>query len=102
MKLLTTIAAVLISISGFSQDYVEYNEGVFFRYGKEISLDESGRFNKYNTKFHSTNGVRIRNVENGNLRVGMLSLSIIETPVAALGTGLFGLLSLIMQTAGIW
>ena len=29
MKLLTTIAAVLISISAFSQDYIEYDNGTF-------------------------------------------------------------------------
>ena len=40
MKLLTTIAAVLISISAFSQDYVEYNEGTFSRNGKEISTEQ--------------------------------------------------------------
>ena len=54
MKLLTTIAAVLISISAFSQDYVEYNEGVFSMNGEELSmqriddltlLHKSGRVN---------------------------------------------------------
>ena len=40
MKLLSTIAAVLISISAFSQDYVEYNEGTFSSNGKELSLDK--------------------------------------------------------------
>ena len=38
MKLLSTIAAVLISISAFSQDYVEYNEGVFSMNGEELSM----------------------------------------------------------------
>ena len=54
MKLLSTIAAVLISISAFSQDYVEYNEGVFSMNGEELSmqriddltlLHKSGRVN---------------------------------------------------------
>ena len=40
MKLLTTIAAVLISISAFSQDYVEYNEGVFSMNGEELSMQQ--------------------------------------------------------------
>jgi hypothetical protein len=64
MKLLTTIAAVLISISGFSQDYVEYNEGVFFRYGEEISLDKvEGLLNHYQVPFYqvSLNGVKKTN-----------------------------------------
>ena len=40
MKLLTTIAAVLISISAFSQDYVEYNEGGFSMNGEELSMEQ--------------------------------------------------------------
>ena len=40
MKLLSTIAAVLISISAFSQDYVEYNEGTFSRNGEELSMQQ--------------------------------------------------------------
>ena len=40
MKLLTTIAAVLISISAFSQDYVEYNEGTFTQNGEELSMQQ--------------------------------------------------------------
>ena len=40
MKLLTTIAAVLISICAYSQDYVEYNEGTFSQNGEEISTEQ--------------------------------------------------------------
>ena len=40
MKLLTTIAAVLISISAYSQDYVDYNEGTFSRNGEELSMEQ--------------------------------------------------------------
>ena len=40
MKLLTTIAAVLISISAFSQNYVEYNEGTFTQNGEELSMEQ--------------------------------------------------------------
>ena len=99
MKLLTTIAAVLISVSAFSQDYVEYNEGVFFRYGKEISLDKvEGLMNQYQVPFYPVrlNGLRaqIRNCENESRRITLLSLSIIETPVLALGTGLSGLITI--------
>ena len=85
MRLLTTIAALLISISAFSQDYVEYNEGVFLRYGEEISLDKVEHLmNQYQVPFYRgrLNGVKkqIRNCENKFRRIGMLSLSIIETP----------------------
>jgi len=40
MKLLTTIAAVLISISAFSQDYVEYDNGTFTHNGEELSMEQ--------------------------------------------------------------
>jgi hypothetical protein len=40
MKLLTTIAAVLISISAFSQDYVEYENGTFTQNGEELSMEQ--------------------------------------------------------------
>ena len=40
MKLLTTIAAVLISISAYSQNYVEYNRGTFTQNGEELSLEQ--------------------------------------------------------------
>ena len=40
MKLLTTIAAVLISISAYSQDYVEYDNGTFTQNGEELSLEQ--------------------------------------------------------------
>ena len=40
MKLLSTIAAVLISISAFSQDYVEYNDFAFTQNGEEISIEQ--------------------------------------------------------------
>ena len=40
MKLLTTIAAVLISISAYSQDYIEYDNGTFTQNGEELSLEQ--------------------------------------------------------------
>jgi len=41
MKLLTTIAAVLISISAFSQDYVEYDEwNLHSMNGEELSMEQ--------------------------------------------------------------
>jgi len=40
MKLLTTIAAVLISISAFSQDYIEYGNGIFSQNGEELSMEQ--------------------------------------------------------------
>ena len=40
MKLLTTIAAVLLSISAFSQDYIEYDNGTFTQNGEELSMEQ--------------------------------------------------------------
>ena len=40
MKLLTTIAAVLISISAYSQDYIEYDKGSFTQNGEELSMEQ--------------------------------------------------------------
>ena len=39
MKLLITIAAVLISITSFSQDLILYHNGTFSQNGEEISLE---------------------------------------------------------------
>ncbi|MDC3399816.1 hypothetical protein OAW78_00645 [Schleiferiaceae bacterium] len=40
MKLLTTIAAVLISISAYSQDLIEYDNGTFTQNGEELSMEQ--------------------------------------------------------------
>ena len=42
MKLLTTIAAVLISISAFSQDLIEYDNYSFSRNGESLTMEEIG------------------------------------------------------------
>jgi len=40
MKLLTTIAAVLISISAYSQDLIQYENGTFSQNGEELSMEQ--------------------------------------------------------------
>ena len=40
MKLLSTIAAVLISISAYSQDYIEYGNGTFTQNGVQLSMQQ--------------------------------------------------------------
>ena len=40
MKLLTTIAAVLISVSAYSQDLIEYDNGIFTQNGEELSMEQ--------------------------------------------------------------
>jgi len=40
MKLLTTIAALALSFSAFSQDLIEYRDFTFYQDGVELSFDE--------------------------------------------------------------
>lgn len=40
MKLLSFLAAALLSLSAFSQDLVQYNEGTFSRNGEDLSLEQ--------------------------------------------------------------
>ncbi len=40
MKLLTLMAALLLSYSAFSQDIIEYNQGTFSRNGEELSIEQ--------------------------------------------------------------
>jgi len=74
MKLLTTIAAVLISISAFSQDLIEYDNGTFTQNGEELSIEQIDdltvlykagrgnirRANRFN-RFHKNQNYRIAN-----------------------------------------
>ena len=46
MKLLTTIAAVLISISAYSQDLIEYDKGTFTQNGEQLSMEQIDDFTK--------------------------------------------------------
>ena len=82
MKLLTTIAAVLISISAFSQDLIEYDNGTFTQNGAELSMEQiddltvlhkAGRGNVRRANrfisFHKNQNYRIAN-NIGSLTVG--------------------------------
>ena len=95
MKLLTTIAAVLISISGFSQDYVEYENGTFSSNGKELSLDKVELIMKqYKVSNYSNIRGRMKICENKWSRIGVVSYSALATPVFAIGTPIFGIITL--------
>jgi hypothetical protein len=63
MKLLTTIAAVLISISAFSQDYVEYDNGIFTQNGVELSMEQIYDL----TELHKSGGGNILRANRFNL-----------------------------------
>ena len=53
MKLLTTIAAVLISISAFSQDLIEYNESTYSLNGEKVSLEYKKSMTAFNPNAES-------------------------------------------------
>ena len=47
MKLLTAIAAFLLSFYAFSQELIEYNPGTFSRNGEEMSREQIEKLTKY-------------------------------------------------------
>ena len=98
MKLLSTIAAVLISISAFSQDYVEYNEGVFSSNGKELSLDKVELIMKqyrvpfYRARLQSVKK-QMRNCNKKLFRYSGVATGTLGTISSALLTVIFGALT---------
>ena len=46
MKLLTAIAAFLLSFYAFSQELIEYNQGTFSRSGEELSIEQIEKLTK--------------------------------------------------------
>jgi len=63
MKLLITIAVVLISISAFSQDYIEYDNGTFTQNGEELSMEQIYDL----TELHKSGGGNILRANRFNL-----------------------------------
>jgi len=70
MKLLTTIAAVLLSISAFSQDYIKYENQSFFLNEETIEMREMKRL----TRQYRTGGQNLKN--------GIASLNTVKYPVS--------------------
>ena len=71
MKLLSTIAAVLISISAFSQNFIEYDKGTFTQNGEQLSMEQINNLTlSYNTGIGDfSSGNRFERLhKNGNLR----------------------------------
>ena len=82
-----------------SQDYVEYNEGTFTQNGEEISIDRVGELMKqYRVPFYRSRlgGVitQRKNCENEFRRIGIITGTVIGTPISAAGTALFGFITL--------
>ena len=69
MKLLTTIAAVLISISAFSQDYIKYENQSFILNEELIEMRDMKRL----TRKYRTGGQNLKN--------GIASLKTVEYPI---------------------
>jgi len=118
MKLLTTIAAVLISISAYSQDLIEYDNGYFSQNGELLLMEQiddltvlhkagRGNFRKANRfdLMHKNPNLRGRNntlnflggaagtyVGGSSVFIGLLFTAfenpVIGVPVLAGGTGL--------------
>jgi hypothetical protein len=105
MKLLTTIAAVLISISAFSQDYVEYNEGTFTQNGEELSMEQvkdlivlhkAGRGNV-------RRGINFDEMhKNPYLRGGNNTLNLVGGAGGTFVGGYIGLVGLLLTTGGFY
>ena len=70
MKLLTTIAAVLISISAFSQSYVKYENQSFFLNEEIIEMRDMKRL----TRQYRTGG--------NNLKNGIASVNTVKYPIS--------------------
>ena len=93
MKLLTTIAAVLISISAFSQDYIKYENQSFFLNEETIEMKDMKRLTRqYRTgKKNLGNGIFFLNtVEYPITRIplflGGASVVLLGPIIAALGS----------------
>jgi len=88
MKLLTTIAAVLISISAYSQDLVEYENGTFTQNGEELSMEQINDL----TLLHQAGRGNVRRANRfdhmhkaGDLRMGNNTVNFFIGSVAAIG-----------------
>jgi hypothetical protein len=81
MKLLTTIAAVLISISAFSQDLIEYENGTFTQNGEELSMEQIDDL----TLLHKAGRDNVRRGNRFDLKYNDIDLRIDDNALNALG-----------------
>ena len=103
MKLLTTISAVLISLSAFSQDYIEYDNGTFTQNGEELSMEQvkdlivlhkAGRGNV-------RRGINFDEMhKNPYLRGGNNTLNLVGGAGGTFVGGYIGLVGLLLTTGG--
>ncbi len=62
MKIITTIAIVLISLNAFSQDYIDYEDFTFYQNGEEISLDQVKILTKNMVLVNGNSGLQPNNI----------------------------------------
>ena len=87
MKLLTTIAAVLISISAFSQDLIKYENGTFSQNGEELSMEQIDDFTKHSKvgRGNFRRGYKFNRMhKDGDLRIWNNGLNFLGGSAAAL------------------
>ena len=91
VKLLTTIAAVLISVSAFSQDYIEYDNGTFTQNGEELSMEQITVL----TELHKAGRGNIRRAnrfdrmyKDRDLRIGNNTLNLVGGAAAGFSGGI--------------
>lgn len=92
MKLLTTIAALLFAFSAFSQDLIEYNEGIFSRNEEELSMEQIENFMEeyrvgWEAKKSYKKGVKFNKRASNQ---GALSRNLIGLGVGAVGLSVGG------------
>ena len=81
MKLLTTIAAVLLSISAYSQDLIEYENGTFTQNGEELSMEQIDDL----TLLHKAGKGNVRRGNRFDLKYNDIDLLIDDNALNALG-----------------
>ena len=87
MKLLTTIAAVLLSISAYSQDYIDYDNGTFTQNGEELSMEQIDDFTKHSKvgRGNFRRGYKFNRMhKDGDLRIWNNGLNFLGGSAAAL------------------
>ena len=105
MKLLTTIAAVLISISAFSQDFVEYDNGIFTQNGEQLSMEQIYNLTElYKAgKGNVRRGINFDEMhKNPYLRGGNNTLNLVGGAGGTMVGGTIGLVGLLLTTGGFY
>ena len=94
MKLLSTIASALISISAFSQDFIEYNNFTFSHNGEEIQMEDIEKM----TKSYSVGKANLNKARRYLLLTQKRNLEITSNSLHLLGGVATGFVSFL----GIW